>query len=60
MLVARGLPVMELTLIQHRLDDGTEDWFAVGRVVLVGRCDVVGLNLESGCGDVSKVMNSGL
>ena len=57
MTLARGLPIKMEMLVQ---DDGSEDWFGVGRVDLVGRCDVVSPNSESGCGDVSLITASGM
>ena len=51
MTLARGLPIKVEMLFQ---DDVNEDWFGVGRVDLVGRCDVVSLNRESG-GDVTSL-----
>ena len=64
MTLARGLPIQEvLTLVARRSsikmemlfhDDGSEGWFGVGRVDLVGRCDVVSPNRESG-GDVTSL-----
>ena len=55
-MLASGLPI-RMEMLVH--DVGSDDWFGVGRVDLVGRCDVVNPNRKSGLGDVSLITASG-